>query len=159
MGNVLIYAEHAHGELPKATAIAVAAGKQVASQSGGETILAVLGSNASALADQASALGTTKVVTVESAALEHPNADVTAKAMKAVADATDSSTVVFASTTTGKDVAPRLLTAMRSHRCGRDAAIIGEVVRRHPGKVHLKSSVGGERVVDMLAGDQLPRIC
>ena len=59
----------------------------------------------------------------------------------------------------GKEVAGRLLQAMRSHRHGREAAIIGEVVREHPGKVHLTSSVGGERVVTMLAGDQLPRIC
>ena len=43
MGNVLIYAEHAHGELPKATAIAVAAGKEAASKIGGDTILALKG--------------------------------------------------------------------------------------------------------------------
>jgi len=58
-----------------------------------------------------------------------------------------------------KETAGRLLQAMRSHRHGREAAIIGEVVREHPGRVHMTSSIGGERVVDMLAGDQLPRIC
>jgi hydrogenase expression/formation protein HypE len=55
--------------------------------------------------------------------------------------------------------ADRLLEAMRSHSLGRDAAIIGEVVAEHPGMVTLRSVVGGERVVTMLAGEQLPRIC
>jgi hydrogenase expression/formation protein HypE len=53
----------------------------------------------------------------------------------------------------------RLLAAMRSHPLGARAAIIGEVVADHPGLVTCKSLVGGERVVTMLAGEQLPRIC
>ena len=52
-----------------------------------------------------------------------------------------------------------LLEVMRSHPLGRDAAIIGEVVADHRGLVILQSVVGGERVVTMLAGEQLPRIC
>jgi hydrogenase expression/formation protein HypE len=55
--------------------------------------------------------------------------------------------------------AERLLAAMREHPLGRDAAIIGEVVEEHRGMVILRSLVGGERVVTMLAGEQLPRIC
>ena len=42
---------------------------------------------------------------------------------------------------------------------GRNAADIGEVVADHPGLVLLKSLIGGQRVVSMLAGEQLPRIC
>jgi hydrogenase expression/formation protein HypE len=57
------------------------------------------------------------------------------------------------------DDAPRLLAAMRRHPLARDAAIIGEVVADHPGMVVMQSLVGGQRVVAMLAGDQLPRIC
>ena len=49
--------------------------------------------------------------------------------------------------------------AMRSHSLGRSAAVIGEVVPDHPGRVNLRTRVGGERIVDLLAGDQLPRIC
>jgi hydrogenase expression/formation protein HypE len=49
--------------------------------------------------------------------------------------------------------------AMRHHPLGRNAAIIGRVVADHPGLVTLRSLVGGERVVTMLAGEQLPRIC
>ena len=48
---------------------------------------------------------------------------------------------------------------MRAHPLGANAAIIGEVVAEHPGMVILRSLVGGERVVTMLAGEQLPRIC
>ena len=42
---------------------------------------------------------------------------------------------------------------------GRDAAIVGEVVEEHPGTVVMRSSVGGERIVSMISGEQLPRIC
>jgi hydrogenase expression/formation protein HypE len=55
--------------------------------------------------------------------------------------------------------AEKVLAVMREHPLGRDAAIIGEVVSAHPGMVTLRSLVGGERVVSMLAGEQLPRIC
>ncbi len=42
---------------------------------------------------------------------------------------------------------------------GEEASIIGEVVADHPGRVVLRTSLGGERVLDMLSGEQLPRIC
>jgi hydrogenase expression/formation protein HypE len=48
---------------------------------------------------------------------------------------------------------------MRGHPRGRDAALIGEVVADHAGMVIMRSLIGGERVVTMLAGEQLPRIC
>jgi len=53
----------------------------------------------------------------------------------------------------------KILNVMRKNRYGRDAQIIGSVVARHKGRVVLKTSVGGERIVDMLTGEQLPRIC
>jgi hydrogenase expression/formation protein HypE len=52
-----------------------------------------------------------------------------------------------------------LLDVMRQHPLARQAAIIGEVVSDHPGTVVMRTLVGGERVVSMLAGEQLPRIC
>jgi hydrogenase expression/formation protein HypE len=55
--------------------------------------------------------------------------------------------------------ADRLLAVMRAHPLGQNAAIIGAVVADHPGMVVMHSLVGGERVVTMLAGEQLPRIC
>ncbi|HEX4343602.1 MAG TPA: hydrogenase expression/formation protein HypE [Verrucomicrobiae bacterium] len=55
--------------------------------------------------------------------------------------------------------ADQVLKAMRAHALGRDAAIIGEVVADHPELMTMKTRVGGSRVVDMLSGEQLPRIC
>jgi hydrogenase expression/formation protein HypE len=52
-----------------------------------------------------------------------------------------------------------LLCAMHAHPLGKRAAIIGEIVDDHVGMVVLKTLVGGERVVTMLNGEQLPRIC
>jgi hydrogenase expression/formation protein HypE len=51
------------------------------------------------------------------------------------------------------------LACMRQHRLGEDAAIIGTVELEPPGMVLLDTAFGGSRVVDMLAGDPLPRIC
>ncbi|MEM1264165.1 MAG: hydrogenase expression/formation protein HypE [Pseudomonadota bacterium] len=55
--------------------------------------------------------------------------------------------------------AEQLLATMRKHPMGRDSAIVGEVVVGPKGRVVLATSFGGERVVDMLVGEQLPRIC
>jgi len=55
--------------------------------------------------------------------------------------------------------APAALQAMRAHPAGRDAAIIGEVGNTPAGIVSLRTAFGGERIVDMLVGEQLPRIC
>jgi len=57
------------------------------------------------------------------------------------------------------DKAEAVLTALGELPLGKDAAVIGEVVDEHPGRVHLRSRIGGRRVVDMLSGEQLPRIC
>ncbi|RPJ18061.1 MAG: hydrogenase expression/formation protein HypE [Desulfobacteraceae bacterium] len=53
----------------------------------------------------------------------------------------------------------RVLSAVRENEFGKDACIIGEVVSGHPGKVFLETLIGGTRMVDMLTGEQLPRIC
>jgi hydrogenase expression/formation protein HypE len=55
--------------------------------------------------------------------------------------------------------AGRVLSVMRGHPLGRDAADVGAVVADHPGLVTLRSVVGGDRVVPMISGEQLPRIC
>ena len=58
-----------------------------------------------------------------------------------------------------EDVAEMVLSAMRQHEYGTGAAIIGRVVSEHPGMVTAKTSIGGTRVVDVPAGELLPRIC
>ncbi|UCD11249.1 MAG: hydrogenase expression/formation protein HypE [Nitrospinaceae bacterium] len=55
--------------------------------------------------------------------------------------------------------ADRALEALMGDPLGRSAALIGEVVEDNPGRVVLRSRIGGRRVVQMLAGEQLPRIC
>ncbi len=57
------------------------------------------------------------------------------------------------------EAAEPILAAMRAHPLGRDATIAGTVVDAHPHLVILRSRIGGERVVSMLSGEQLPRIC
>jgi hydrogenase expression/formation protein HypE len=52
-----------------------------------------------------------------------------------------------------------VLDAIRKDPNGRAACIIGEVTEAHTGRVVMQTRIGGERIVDMLAGEQLPRIC
>src|SRR5271156_3062408 len=57
------------------------------------------------------------------------------------------------------EMADAVLRQMQQHELGRDAAIIGEVVAEHPGMVLMKTQIGGTRVLDVMFGEQLPRIC
>ena len=57
-----------------------------------------------------------------------------------------------------KDAA-RVLAAMRETEEGRDAALIGRVTESYPGKVVMRTPLGGSRILQKLAGAQLPRIC
>ncbi len=57
------------------------------------------------------------------------------------------------------EAADEALELLRSHPLGREAVVLGEATQEHPGRVVLRSRIGGERVVDMLSGEQLPRIC
>lgn len=58
-----------------------------------------------------------------------------------------------------RDDAEAALAAMRSHPLGKDAAVIGAVAEAPSGKVLLETSIGNKRIIDMLSGEQLPRIC
>jgi hydrogenase expression/formation protein HypE len=55
--------------------------------------------------------------------------------------------------------AETVLSAMKSHPAGKDACIIGEAIPSPQGVVLLKTAFAAERIVDMLVGEQLPRIC
>jgi len=58
------------------------------------------------------------------------------------------------------DGADRLVAAMREHERGREARVIGEVTGEHPkGRVTVTTRIGGSRILDLLVGEQLPRIC
>jgi hydrogenase expression/formation protein HypE len=53
----------------------------------------------------------------------------------------------------------RVLEAITANPYGKDAIVIGEVIEDYAGKVFMETRIGGSRIVDMLAGEQLPRIC
>ena len=57
------------------------------------------------------------------------------------------------------EAAEAALAALRAHEDGREAVLIGEVKDAHPGRVVLHTLLGARRVMDMLTGEQLPRIC
>ncbi len=57
------------------------------------------------------------------------------------------------------DSADEVLKIMRKDEFGKDACIIGEVISDNPGNVFMQTRIGGTRIVDMLTGEQLPRIC
>jgi len=53
----------------------------------------------------------------------------------------------------------RVLDAMKNHPLGSDAALIGRVTADHPSIVRITTTIGSSRIIDMLTGEQLPRIC
>ncbi|MCK5100161.1 MAG: hydrogenase expression/formation protein HypE, partial [Desulfobacteraceae bacterium] len=57
------------------------------------------------------------------------------------------------------DHAEKILEIIKKDEFGKDACIIGEVMPEKSGKVYMETLIGGTRIVDMLTGEQLPRIC
>jgi len=57
------------------------------------------------------------------------------------------------------EAADSVLQQMRNHALGQNAMIIGEVISEHPGMVRMETGVGGTRILDVMFGEQLPRIC
>jgi hydrogenase expression/formation protein HypE len=57
------------------------------------------------------------------------------------------------------EVSLQILETLSNHPLGKDAAIIGEITSVNHGRCYLETQIGGNRIVDMLAGEQLPRIC
>ncbi|MCP4901418.1 MAG: hydrogenase expression/formation protein HypE, partial [bacterium] len=55
--------------------------------------------------------------------------------------------------------ADSVLRIMQSHPSGGEAAVIGSVTDTHPGTVELRSPLGAGRILDLLSGEQMPRIC
>jgi len=59
----------------------------------------------------------------------------------------------------GADDAEHAIEILRKNEFGTEASIIGEVVNEHPGKGWINTGIGGKKIIDMLSGEQLPRIC
>ena len=58
-----------------------------------------------------------------------------------------------------EDDAEEVLSIMRAHKAGTRSRIIGRVSSEYPGMLHLETTIGSTRIVDMISGEQLPRIC
>ncbi len=58
-----------------------------------------------------------------------------------------------------RENADEIIESMRKNPLGKEANIIGEIIEDHPGKAWVTTEIGGKRLIDMLAGEQLPRIC
>jgi len=59
----------------------------------------------------------------------------------------------------GSEDADEVLQTLKEHKLGKEASIIGEIKNEHQGTAWLETIVGGKRIIDMLSGQQLPRIC
>ncbi|HEY9113814.1 MAG TPA: hydrogenase expression/formation protein HypE [Bacteroidales bacterium] len=59
----------------------------------------------------------------------------------------------------GQKDAEKVLSIMKKHPFGKDATIVGEITSEHDGTAWLETVIGGKRIIDMLSGQQLPRIC
>lgn len=57
------------------------------------------------------------------------------------------------------DDAEKVLSVMKKHELGKDSVIIGDVSNEHYGMCWMNTEIGGKRIIDMLSGEQLPRIC
>jgi hydrogenase expression/formation protein HypE len=58
-----------------------------------------------------------------------------------------------------KEAAKKVLSLLRKHPLGRNAQVIGSVVKEPSGRVILNTVIGTQRIVDMLSSEPLPRIC
>jgi hydrogenase expression/formation protein HypE len=58
-----------------------------------------------------------------------------------------------------EDESVTVLSSMKGHPLGKDACVIGKVSAEHPSVVRMITTIGSSRIIDMLTGEQLPRIC
>ena len=107
MGNVLVVAEHLHGKFPKTTLVGIAAGKELASKTGGKCIAVVLGQGVDALASELAEYGV-DVVQVDGAPFAHYLADAYTAAVTEVAKQKGADAIVATATAVGKDLLPRV---------------------------------------------------
>ena len=106
MSKVLIYVEHAHGRILKATQVAMSAATQLAA--GGDITALVCGQGVDAVAQASTTLGARKVLVIDDARVAHSLADVLSKAIAHAARTEAAEIVVAAATAVGKDVLPRV---------------------------------------------------
>ena len=108
MGDVLVFAEHVKGKLPKTTLAAIAAGRQAAGRIGGACHAVVLGKGIDAVGGEVAGYGVKKVFVAENDALEHYVADAYTEALAQVVKDKAIELLVATSTAVCKDLLPRV---------------------------------------------------
>jgi electron transfer flavoprotein alpha subunit len=108
MAKILVVAEQYQGQLRTATLSAVAAAKAYAEKAGGDIAILVIGANVGGVADKLTAYGAAKVIVADAPVLDRYLAETYAKVVSEVAKKEGASLVVATSTTTGKDLLPRV---------------------------------------------------
>src|SRR5437764_2069648 len=108
MGDVLVFAEHVKGKLPKTTLAAISAGKQAASRIGGACHAIVIGKGVEALGGEVAGYGVKKVFVADSDALEHYVAEPYTEVLADVVKQKGIDMLVATSTAVGKDLLPRV---------------------------------------------------
>jgi electron transfer flavoprotein alpha subunit len=118
MGNVLVFAEHQHHKFAKTTLVAITAGKDAASKSGGECFGVVAGKGVDDLANELAEYGLKKVFVIDDPALEHYTADAHAAALAQVIKEKGIETLVATATAVGKDLLPRVAALLNAGMAG-----------------------------------------
>ena len=121
MGNVLIVVESQGDHVRAASLPAITFGKQLAEKAGGKLSLLVVGKNASAVANDAAKYGSAEVLAAEHPGLEHYLAETFAPIVAKAAKDKGASAVAMTSTSTGKDLMPRVAAML-------DAGLVSDVI-------------------------------
>jgi electron transfer flavoprotein alpha subunit len=108
MGNVVVFAEHQHGQFAKAALVAIRAGLELAAKAGGQCFAAVLGADSAGLATQIAGYGCARVIALQHPGLAYYLADAHAQALAELVKNTGAEYVVATATARGKDLMPRL---------------------------------------------------
>jgi electron transfer flavoprotein alpha subunit len=108
MSNVLVFVEQHGGKLKKTSLVGISFGKEVAQKSGGQLHLVVIGKGVKSAAEEAASYGPAKVYLVDAPPFEHYLAESYTAALAAAQKASGATLVAGATTTTTKDVLPRL---------------------------------------------------
>ena len=108
MGDVLVFAEHVKGKLPKTTLAAISAGKQAASRTGGACHAIVIGKGVEAIGGEVAGYGVKKVFVADGDALEHYVAEPYTEVLADVVKQKGIDMLVATSTAVGKDLLPRV---------------------------------------------------
>lgn len=132
MGNILVFAEQQKGTLPKATLVAIQAGKEAASKLGGGCYAVIFGSGIEALAKELTEYGVSKVLMVDDPSFEHYLADGYAAALEQLVKANGVSLLLGTTTAVGKDLLPRVAARLGVSMASDVVAIESDGMFRRP---------------------------